>query len=198
MKKFYGVLIMGIIALAVLSSQARADDESCCKSMMGGMHEKMMGNMQQMMMGGMKGKVKEKMDLEEKFLHKAHFIMMNAEELGLSDEQAQKLKTLKYNVKKSKIKNDADVELVALDIRQALDNEEVDTGALNTLIDKKYSIKSQAAKDLIASYADLKKLLTKDQMKKMKDIWGSKMKEKGKCMMMEGKQAPGKGMEKDM
>jgi len=99
----------------------------------------------------------------------------------------QKVKALKMNVKKSAIKSDADVELLVLDIEEALAKDEVDVNGVNALIDKKYGIKSQEAKTLVGAYADLKRVLTKDQMKKLHDIW-NKGKMEGKSEMMEGKE----------
>jgi len=62
--------------------------------------------------------------------------------------------------------------------------EEADLNSLNTLLDKKYEIKAKAAKALLSAYVDLKKVLSKDQMNKLRDIWGKVRLEDGKCPMM--------------
>jgi len=180
MKKILGVLAMGLLALAAFSTRAIADDQACCQGMKMGMQGKMMGAMQERM--------ENKMDLDEMFFNKAHSIMENAAELGLSDDQLQKVKTLKTNTKKSMIKSDAEVEVLVLDIEAALEKDEIDVNNTTALIDKKYSIKSQEAKTLVGAYADLKNVLSKDQMKKLHDIWNRQKMEWGKRGMMEGKE----------
>jgi hypothetical protein len=169
MKKIFGVLILGLLTMAAFSMRAIADDEVCCPGMKMGMHDKM-------------------------FTHKAQLIMENAAELGLSDDQVQKIKSLKMSVTKSMIKSDADVELLVLDIEAALEKEEIDVNSTSALIDKKYNIKSQEAKTLIGAYADLKKVLSKDQMKKLHEIWNKEKMKDSKCMMMgeKGKMMGGK------
>jgi len=180
MKKIFGVLILGLLTVAAFSMPARADDKAGCQGIKVGMHEKMPGVMRE--------KTDKKIDLDEMFFHKAHLILENATELGLSDDQLQKIKRLKMSTKKSLIKSDAEVELLVLDIEEALENDEIDVGNINTLIDKKYNLKSQEAKTLLGAYADLKKVLSQDQMKKLHDIWNKQKCEGGKCVMMGAKE----------
>lgn len=188
MKKILGGLILGGLVAMVFSTPAFAEDEACCEGMKMGMHEKMMGAMH----GGMS----QKSGVEGMFNHKAQLIMENYVELGLSDEQRSKIKTLEINTKKSSIKNKAEIESLALDIEDALKKDEIDVNNVNALIDKKYSLKTQEAKTLVGAYAELKKALTKDQMKKLHEIWGKKKMDGGKCMMMEEKEKSKHKMDK--
>ena len=127
--------------------------------------------------------------IEEKFFKKAHFILGNQQDLELSDEQIEKIKTLKINVKKDLIMKDASIEVSELDIQSAFMKGEIDVNAINKLIDEKYNIKKDRAKLLVKSYADLKNILTKMQKDKMKEIWlskeskGPKESKEKKCMM---------------
>ncbi len=114
---------------------------------------------------------KGKGSLEEKISDKAHFLMKNQEELGLSDAQIAQVKDLKMNTKKDMIKRDAEIEILALDIKSALYGDTIDTKAVNTLIDKKYDLKKEKTKVLVGAYAALKEILTKEQKEKMKDLW---------------------------
>ncbi len=170
MKRIVGIMIFGVCAIIFISSYIFAD----CG---------MMGHSQ---MKCMCAKGEGKMDLEQKVFIKIHFVLENSTDIGLTDDQIEQLKTLKYTTKKNLIKDNADIELLELDIRQALGKDEIDTKDINSLIDKKFSIKAQKAKNLVGSYASFKKILTEDQQKKMKDMFSSKMKEK-KCQMMEQK-----------
>ena len=139
-----------------------------------------------------------KIDLDKMFMHKAIFILEKADQLGLSDEQAGKIKLLKYAVEKSLVKSEADIESTALDIREGLEKDEADVNSLNTLIDKQYEIKGQQDKDMIAAYAEFNKILTKDQVKKLKSISMSGMPEEKQCMRVQKEEAgPMMGEEKE-
>ncbi|MBU1925674.1 MAG: hypothetical protein KKB82_07125, partial [Candidatus Omnitrophica bacterium] len=84
-----------------------------------------------------KGKM-EKMDMEEKFFYKAHLILSGQEELGITDDQAKKIKELKTNTKKDLIRKNAEIEILGMDIKSAMYEDVIDTKAVNKLIDKKY------------------------------------------------------------
>ncbi|MFH1868466.1 MAG: Spy/CpxP family protein refolding chaperone [Candidatus Omnitrophota bacterium] len=110
---------------------------------------------------------------EDKILQKAHFLMEKKEELGLSDEQVAKIKDLKLNAKKESIKKTAEIEIIALDIEAAMRQDAVDAGAIGALIDKKYEIKKAKAKSMVKAYAELKGVLTAEQMGKLKELYKS-------------------------
>jgi len=142
------------------------------------------------------GKMKSHGDgFENKFYGKACFMMENSEELGLSDETVKKIKELKLKTKKDLIKKDAEIDVLALDIKAAMMEDSVDITALNALIDKKYELKKEKAKVLAGSYAALKGMLTAEQKDKMKKLWkcckkekmGGSMMKGGMCPMMGGK-----------
>jgi len=116
------------------------------------------------------GKMARGMDKDNIFFYKAHFVMENAAELGLSNEQIEKIKTLKYGIEKNSIKKDADIMILALDIKEALGKDETDINAVNALIDQKYALKAQKAKEEMDACVSLKKILTPEQLKKMKEM----------------------------
>ena len=74
--------------------------------------------------------------------------------------------------------------------------EQIDTGAIDKLIDKKYDLKKEKAKSSVRAYASVKGLLTSEQKSKLKDLYkkckkemmqGSTMKSKKTCPMKGGK-----------
>ena len=107
---------------------------------------------------------------KEKFFHFAHSILENYEELGLTDEDAKKVRELKIGTKKSLIRNKAEVELLMVDIISSLYAAKPEISEINKLIDKKFDIKKAGMKKLITSFVGLKKLLSKEQMKQVKAI----------------------------
>ena len=118
------------------------------------------------------GKAKgDKWDLEKKFSHKAGWILKSQEDLGLSDEQVKKIKALKYETQKDLIRKKAEIEIIAIDIKAKLHEDTIDTASINSLIDKKYDIKKEKAKSLVAACIALKATLTEEQKAKLKDLW---------------------------
>ena len=108
--------------------------------------------------------------LSKKVLKKLHMIFEHQEELGISDDQLAKIKELKIALKKDLIQKEADIDLVKVDIRSALYEDEIDLAAANKLIDQKYETKKSKSKQVVSTLAQLKKILTKDQMDKLKDL----------------------------
>ena len=108
--------------------------------------------------------------LKEKFFHFAHLVLENREELGLSEEDARKIKELKIRTKKDLIRDKAEIEILAVDIFAKLWDEKADLEGINKLLDKKYDLKREGAKKFIQAFVTLKGSLTKEQMKKAKAI----------------------------
>ena len=121
-----------------------------------------------------KGKSGDKVEM------KAHKILKNKDELGLSDEQINKVKDLMLESKKDTIKQDAEIQIIALDIKSKMSKDRVDTKAINALIDKKYEVKKAKAKSSVAAYAQLKGILTKKQQDQLKELYKERKTEKGK------------------
>ncbi|MFC1577118.1 Spy/CpxP family protein refolding chaperone [Candidatus Omnitrophota bacterium] len=114
---------------------------------------------------------KSRADLKSKLYKKFSGIFANQEELGISDGQMKKIKSLKVEMKKDIIRKEAAVEIAAIDIKAMLREDKIDTDAIGKLIDKKYDIKKEKAKSLVDTYAKLKDILTKEQQDKLKGLY---------------------------
>lgn len=166
MKRIATVFVVVLCALALVSSAAFADQCSMSKCNFSPKCHKMWS----------------KKGHEEMFFHKVRLALAKAAELGLSDDQVSKIKDIEYTFKKSLIKKDADIKSLCLDIKEAVGKDTVDINSVNSLIDKKYAIKADKAKEAVQACANLKKILTKDQSDKLKEmrrhgIWGKKGRE---------------------
>ena len=60
--------------------------------------------------------------------------------------------------------------IIAIDIKSAMWEDTIDVNSTNALIDKKYDLKKEKAKALVAAYAELKSMLTDEQQKKLKSL----------------------------
>lgn len=111
-----------------------------------------------------------KKSVKEKFFKKAKMIYLYQDELNVTDEQLDQIKELKIALKKDLIRKGADLNIIKVDIRSLLHEDEVNISAVNKLIDQKYEIKKAKMKKVVQSYAQLKKILTKEQIEKLKEI----------------------------
>ncbi|MBU4304948.1 MAG: Spy/CpxP family protein refolding chaperone [Candidatus Omnitrophica bacterium] len=103
-------------------------------------------------------------------------ILMCEDILNLTAEQKDALKDLQYKMKREKISRKADIDLVALDIMNAMQKEVIDTKAINKLIDRKYDYKKEIMKSKVEAYAKIQGILTPEQKAVLNDM-------KGKCGM---------------
>lgn len=135
-------------------------------------------------------------ELEKKFDYKTRIIFKNRDELELSDKQVDKIKALKLKIEKDLIRKNAEIEIIALDLKALMSKEKVDLNAANKLIDEKYTFKKGKMKSLVAACVAIKEILTNEQKSKLKSIWkkckqekmsGTRMKGKKECSIMDGK-----------
>jgi Spy/CpxP family protein refolding chaperone len=108
--------------------------------------------------------------VENKVFHKFHLAISNEVELGLSEEQYEKIKTLKINTKKDLIIKRAEIDVLKIDIKAKLWEDTIDKKGINKLIDKKYEIKKEKAKALVDTYAKFNNILTEEQKKTLETI----------------------------
>lgn len=119
--------------------------------------------------------------MDQMLFGKAHFILGNRAELGLTDEKVEAIKALKLETEKALIKQNAEIKVVCLDIKAALHAAPTDVKAVNALIDQKYELKKAKAKSLVEAVAKLKSLLTKEQTEKLHTLFKTGMKKE--CAM---------------
>ncbi len=110
----------------------------------------------------------------DKIMKKAHFLLENWEEIGLSQEQVNTIKDLKLQDKKSMIRGGADMEIMMLDMKSKLSEEVLDVEGMNAMIDEGMAQMTQSAKASVDVYAKLKAVLTPEQVEKAKALWTKK------------------------
>jgi Spy/CpxP family protein refolding chaperone len=130
--------------------------------------------------GGYKGK-----SGENELLMKIKMIMLHKSDLGLTDEQTDKLADIKHAVMKDVIKMEADIDIIAVDVKTLLMKDTVDVAKIQPLVEKKYQIKKDKAMRCIQALADAKKVLTPEQIKQLKDICNEQW--KARCGYGHGK-----------
>jgi len=138
---------------------------------------------------GFMGKGKQD-DLEKKFMCKVIMLMSNEEEMDLTEDQVKNIKDLDFKTQKELIMTNAEIEVLGLEMNVLMKSDTLDTAAINNIIDKKYDLKKQKAKSLVAALAGIKSILTEEQKTKLREMYKEckkgPMKEGGMMACMPG------------
>ncbi len=106
--------------------------------------------------------------LEDMCFGKVYFLFKNKSELGLTKEQVEQIKTIKFDVKRVMIDAEAKKDLATLDMVQELHKDQPDVKKLDSVIDQKYAVKTNLAKTVVQSILNTKAILTAEQQAKAK------------------------------
>jgi hypothetical protein len=134
------------------------------------------------------GRMEQRHKIGKKVFKKIHVIMKNKDELKLSENQITEIKKLKVDAKKNLIRKKAEIDVISVDIKSKLWDETIDVSGINKLVDQKYDLKKEKTKSLIGAYAELKKILSKEQKEMLKKLMRHKErmkmrdKERMRCM----------------
>ncbi|MGH7198194.1 MAG: hypothetical protein ACREH5_05595, partial [Candidatus Omnitrophota bacterium] len=75
---------------------------------------------------------------------------------------------------KKYIQQTADMEIFMLEITDKMSQPKVDVEGLNSLVDEGTAKMAASTKEVVAAYAELKGVLSEEQMAKAKEIWRAK------------------------
>lgn len=128
------------------------------------------------------------MAMSDMFIMKAKMIYKNQEVIGVSEDQMKQIKSLKMELKKDSIRKTAEIKILKIDIRSLMHKDQIDVAAVNKLVDQKYEIKKAKTKKAVGAFAKLKKIITKEQMAKLKKLMKDKRKSHGSGGYQHGSQ----------
>jgi len=100
--------------------------------------------------------------------------------LDLDDNQAKEVKAILFKLSKEMIRKKADIQVAKIELREILDNEDVNIKAAETKVKQIASLKADAAMMRIQGTEDIKARLTPEQKKKfskmieMRRMWHAK------------------------
>jgi Spy/CpxP family protein refolding chaperone len=109
-------------------------------------------------------------------------ILKAKEALGLSEDQATKLRSMGLNFKKDEVKKRADVELAEIDLHQLFHQQDMQSnaGEIEGAIRKLYGLKADVRIASFKAFQDARGVLTPEQLKKLRELHG-----KDRCSMDE-------------
>lgn len=97
-------------------------------------------------------------------------VLCKKAELGLDDSQVSKLKELKSNSKKAKVKQHADMKILQIELQELLDEKTVDKNAAYAKIDAIGALKMKMTKDCLDSKLAAREILTPEQLQKWETV----------------------------
>lgn len=115
-------------------------------------------------------------------------------ELGLDDNQVSKLKELKSDSKKTKVKQHAEMKILQIELQELLDEKAVDKDGVYAKLDAIGSLQTKMAKGCVDTRLAARGILSVDQFQKWETVKKSCSKDDMGCM---GKSAPIGQMKKD-
>jgi periplasmic protein CpxP/Spy len=97
-------------------------------------------------------------------------ILKFKEGMAISDEQATKLRTIKTDFQKTKIKMKADMQLASLDLHDLLRDDQGDLGAVESKLKDLFDIRAGLYMASVKAARDAKSVLTDEQRARMKAV----------------------------
>ncbi|MFQ5646756.1 MAG: Spy/CpxP family protein refolding chaperone [bacterium] len=90
--------------------------------------------------------------------------------LGLNDSQVTKLKKLKSDSQKAKVRQTADLKILKIELQDLLDKKSVDKKAVEAKLDAIGTKRTKLAKDCINAKLTARELLSEEQLQKWKAL----------------------------
>jgi len=179
MRKSLVAIFSGFIIIAAMVSNVQAQMCGCMGEKGVGMQEGgMMGGMgyQNMMMHGM-----GRMQGGGMMMGDDHLMWKHLRGLGLDDKQKDAIEAIRSKTMKYMIKAMADKQIASIELEDLLNNDPVDMKAVESLVRKNESLKTEMFLAHIKAREEIKSILTPDQKKRLKE-----MMEGAGCGMMGG------------
>jgi Spy/CpxP family protein refolding chaperone len=164
MKAVYSISIMvAVMALLVISAPAPAFSQMMDMPMKEHRegHEQMMGTCNMDKMGGMMGMCIE-----------------NADEIGLTDDQIMKMKSLHREMQKKQVRFQADRKIAEIELMEIMEVKDFDQQKAGNAVKKIAEINTTNHLGMLKFMKEMRNILTEEQFKKMKKIMPMKMCEK--------------------
>lgn len=120
-------------------------------------------------------------------------VMMHADELGLSEEQVEKLRARHIEAKKQMIQLGSQKKIAMIDLKNAVMREEMDLATAKAKAEEVAKLKGEKLIAMIQAMHDMKEILTPQQREKIKAMvmhWFKKMHGMGMGMEEGGEGEP--------
>jgi periplasmic protein CpxP/Spy len=113
--------------------------------------------------------------------------LQNADKIGLTDDQIQKITPIHREMQKKMIRDKADLEIAQIELKEIMDVKDFDLEKATAQVRKIEDIKTHKHLEMLKSMKEVRSILTDEQFKKMKKMMP---------MMMDRNKPPRKMMKK--
>ncbi|HEY6086058.1 MAG TPA: periplasmic heavy metal sensor [Nitrospira sp.] len=114
--------------------------------------------------------------------HMLRHLLKNKQELGLSDEQIAKLRTVALDSDRARIRAKADVKVGQRELKSLIWDENADMSAIEAKVKEKESFEATVQIIGIKARRDLMGVLTPEQKTKLKALWEQRNQRQGQMM----------------
>ena len=97
-------------------------------------------------------------------------VMMHCEELGLSEEQVEKLRKRHAEARKQMIHIRSQIEMDIIDVKDAVMREQIDMATAEAKVREIGKLKGDKIMAMIQAMHDMRQILSPDQLKKIKEM----------------------------
>jgi Spy/CpxP family protein refolding chaperone len=126
------------------------------------------------------------------------YVLKNQKEIGLSEEQVNKLKAIQLEFDKTRIKTEADILVAERELQALVEDYKSDLGAVEAKLKQSEGIEVQLRLAAIKAKRDARAVLTPEQIEKLRAEHDKAMKEGAKeRKMMHEKGGESKGMHRE-
>jgi len=109
--------------------------------------------------------------LEDRFFNKIQFLLKNKKELGLTPAQTAKINDLKTDIAKKLMKNDAQENVLKVDVGTGLWEAPPNTPVIDELVGKMHELQQEDTKTLLNGFYKIHEILSAEQNKEYKNLW---------------------------
>ena len=105
--------------------------------------------------------------------HTFHSLLRHAKDLGLSEQQVEKLKSLMTDYKKARIRDKAEVKLAEVDAQRLVHDQKADMAAIEDAVRKSEAARTKLRLDRIRALREASATLTPEQREKWRSGRGN-------------------------
>ena len=156
MKRAAAGLFLSLLFLSFASGRSYAEPSACIDKMVKGMHEEGMPAMGRMEHRGMG------------MMGPGRSMWRQLGKLGLEEKQKEAIKDIIFTVRKDSIRKMAEVRIAGIEVRELLDKDPVDMGAVEAKLKQAESLKTDIQMSRIKTLEEIKAKLTPEQSQKFK------------------------------
>ena len=103
-------------------------------------------------------------------------VLKSKETLGLTDEQATRLRTIGVTSKRETVKKSAEIDLAAIDLHQVLHAQDKQASGeeIDTAVRKLYALKADRRIASVKAFQEARAVLTPEQRKSLRELYGKR------------------------